>query len=147
MKTCWMDKQRRRRNRMSVRSAPKRIRRRSRSRVPRRTRSVKSNWTCDMQCLPHCSSLQRKLSTMIGPLWSTILALRSSSSRWCCKRCWAAVEADRSANRHTECAKLESEVSYASLLANAVATAATVGQMLAVAEANGQEGTGAAGAQ
>ena len=45
-----------------------------------------------------------------------------------------AVEADRSANRHTECAKLESEISHASLLANAVAAAATVGKMSAVAE-------------
>ena len=45
-----------------------------------------------------------------------------------------AVEADRSANRHTECAKLESEISHALLLADAVAAAATVGKMSAVAE-------------
>ena len=45
-----------------------------------------------------------------------------------------AVEADRSANKHTECAKLESEISHASLLADAVAAAATVGKMSAVAE-------------
>ena len=46
----------------------------------------------------------------------------------------SAVEADRSANRHTECAKLETELSHASLLADAVAAAATVGKMSAVAE-------------
>ena len=45
-----------------------------------------------------------------------------------------AVEADRSVNRHTECAKLESEISHASMLADAVAVAATVGKMSAVAE-------------
>ena len=45
-----------------------------------------------------------------------------------------AVEADRNANRHTECAKLESEISHASLLSDAVAVGATVGKMSAVAE-------------
>ena len=45
-----------------------------------------------------------------------------------------AIEADRSANSHMECAKLESEVSHALLLADAVAAAATVGKMSAVAE-------------
>ena len=45
-----------------------------------------------------------------------------------------AVEANRSANRHTEWAKLESKISHASLFANAVAAAATIGKTLAVAE-------------
>ena len=44
------------------------------------------------------------------------------------------VEADRSANKHTECAKLESEISHELLLANAMAAAATVGKKLAVGE-------------
>ena len=42
------------------------------------------------------------------------------------------VEADQSANKYTECAKLESEISYALLLADGVAAAATVGKMSAV---------------
>ena len=44
------------------------------------------------------------------------------------------MEADRSTNKHTECAKLESKISHASLLADAMAAAATVGKMSAVAE-------------
>ena len=45
-----------------------------------------------------------------------------------------AVEADQSIERHTKCAKLESEISHASLLADAVAAATTVGKMSAVVE-------------
>ena len=45
-----------------------------------------------------------------------------------------AVESDRQAKRRTACADLESEISHASLLADAMAAAATVGKMSAVAE-------------
>ena len=45
-----------------------------------------------------------------------------------------AIEAAWCANRHTKCVKLESEISHASLLADVVAAAATVGKMLVVAE-------------
>ena len=45
-----------------------------------------------------------------------------------------AVEANWSANKHIKYAKLESEISHTSLLAGAVAAAATVGKMSAVAE-------------
>ena len=44
------------------------------------------------------------------------------------------VETDRSMNKHTECAKLESEISHASLLADAMAAVAIVGKISVVAE-------------
>ena len=44
------------------------------------------------------------------------------------------VETNRSTNRHTKCAKLESKISHASLLVDAVAAATPVGKMSAVAE-------------
>ena len=59
-------------------------------------------------------------------------ALKQFKEIW--QKVLGAVEADQNANRHTECAKLESKISHASLLADAVAAAATVEKMSAVAE-------------
>ena len=83
------------------------------------------------------ASLQFSASESVDDDWAAVvhhLGPALQQFKTILQRVLGAVEADRRAQRHTACAELESDISHASLLADAVAAAATVGKMSAVAE-------------
>ena len=81
------------------------------------------------------ASLQFAASEIVDDDWAIVvhhLSPTLEQFKAVLQKVLGVVQANRSMNRHTECAKPESEISHASLLADVVAAAATTGKMSAL---------------